>query len=65
MSADYRLAVPAAFGWLVTAIVVGVDPVAPAIGLWLAAGVVTALAFARRGLAIVALSCRGTWRWWM
>lgn len=56
MKADLRLAIPAASAWVVTAIVVGVDAAVPAIALWAAAGIATAVALSRTRAALVALS---------
>ena len=55
MIADLRLAIPAAVAWIAAAVIIGIDPVIPTIALWAAAGIATAIALARRSLAVVAL----------
>jgi len=54
--ADLRLAIPAAVAWIAAAVIIGIDPVIPTIALWAAAGIATAIALARRSLAVVALA---------
>ena len=56
MIADLRLAIPAAVAWIAAAVIIGIDPVIPTIALWAAAGIATAIALARRSLAVVALA---------
>ncbi|MCA0218214.1 MAG: ComEC/Rec2 family competence protein [Actinobacteria bacterium] len=56
MIADLRLAIPAAVAWIAAAVVIGIDPAIPTITLWVAAGIATAVALARRSLAVVALA---------
>ena len=56
MIADLRLAIPAAVAWIAAAVIIGIDPVIPTIELWAAAGIATAIALARRSLAVVALA---------
>ena len=56
MIADLRLAIPAAAAWIAAAVIIGIDPVIPTIALWAAAGIATAIALARRSLAVVALA---------
>lgn len=61
MSLDLRLSLPVAFAWLVAVLVIGMPQwaTAGAVGLWLAAGVMVALALnsGRSWLASVALAC--------
>ena len=56
MIADLRLAIPAAVAWIAAAVVIGIDPAIPTIALWAGAGIATAVALARRSLAVVALA---------
>ncbi len=56
MRLDLRLAIPAVGAWVATTIVVGLEPLVPAIVLWACTGILTAVSVLRRGFAIVALS---------
>jgi len=56
VSVDLRLALPAAFAWVVTALVIGIEAVVPAIALWAGAGIATAVALSRPRFGLVALS---------
>lgn len=56
MTADLRLAVPAAAGWIAAAIAVGVDAAVPAVVLWVLAAVATVIALGRRRFAVLAVA---------
>lgn len=58
MTPDLRLAIPAAVGWIVSAVLIGLPgTVLPAlVAAWGAAGVLTAIAILRRRLAVLALA---------
>lgn len=53
---DYRLAIPAAAGWVAGAIVIGMPALLPSVVLWSVAAVVTVLALRWRRAGLIALA---------